>query len=95
MRESSEISSAHVEERPKTLLDILQCPCGFAIAPSTYKMEWPDGAVDPSKIVEGVAAPQRPPLHSETFPTNIGPTDGGVTRHHRRRLMPQLSDFFL
>ena len=53
MRKSSEIYSAHVEERPMTLPDILQCPCGFAIAPSTYKMEWPDGAVDPSRIVGG------------------------------------------
>ena len=36
-----------------TLPDILKCPCGFAIAPSAYKMEWPDAAVDPAKIVEG------------------------------------------
>jgi hypothetical protein len=36
-----------------TLPDILRCPCGFAIAPSAYKMEWPDAAVDAAKIVEG------------------------------------------
>jgi hypothetical protein len=35
-----------------TLPDILRCPCGFAIAPSAYKMEWPDAAIDTAKIVE-------------------------------------------
>lgn len=34
------------------LPDILQCPCGFAIAPSAYEMEWPDTASDKAKIVE-------------------------------------------
>ena len=41
-----------VEELPRILPDILRCPCGFAIAPSAYKMEWPDAAGKTAKIVE-------------------------------------------
>lgn len=35
-----------------TLPDMLRCPRGFAIATSAYKMEWPNAAAGPAKIVD-------------------------------------------